>query len=354
MFEGKKWGNMNTLSKLEQHSSSKIKRITTLVLVVGLVALLTGLVGCSCSSEEPKKEESKSAETVSAPNVVGMTKDDAQRVIKDNGFTFGKTSEENSETVPSGNVISQDPKEKSEVKAGATINLVISKGSAKAPEQVTVPNLTGMTQTQAEKALLDLKLVPMPGDPVVSNDVAAGTVLQQSNAAGTSVNVGTTITFVVALGADIVAVPNVVNQGSDAASKALKDAALGVDIVEEYDASIPAGSVISQNPSANIKVVKGTTVTIHVSKGAVPVGNVAVPDMSTMSLAQALQVMSSAGLILAPSGGDLNGTVVSQSPAAGTNVAPGSTVSVTIESPKTIMTSNTGPAADPAADSSAG
>lgn len=304
-----------------------MKKITWGVALILLIVGMLGLSGCACSNEEVAKEdEPKKEETVKAPDVVGMTKDDARRLISDEGFTNGATTEEYSDTVAAGNVISQDPKAGSQVKANATIAIVISKGSNKPAEQVSIPDLTGKTQTEAEKALLDLKLVPMPADPVVADGVAPGKVFQQSVAAGTAVDVGSTVAFTVALGVEVVTVPTVVNQTKDDAAKALTDVGLGVDVVEEYNSSVAVGIVISQNPNEKIQVVKGTTVTLHVSKGAVPVGNVAVPDLSTLSLAQALQVCNSAGLVLNPTGDDLNGAVGSQSVAAGTMVAPGTTI----------------------------
>lgn len=312
-------------------------RAAQAVAIACCLFLLVFLVGCSCSpEEEKKKDEPKKEETVAVPDVVGMTKEDAQRVIKDNGFTVGTVSEEASETVAAGNVISQNPKEKSQAKAAATINLVVSKGSTKPPAQVTVPELSGMTQTQAEEVLLALKLVPLPEDPVYADGVAPGKVFKQSSAAGTAVDVGTTIRFTVALGTEVAAVPSVVGLTKDAAVKALADAGFGADIVVQYNESIEEGKVITQNPYPKLQVVKGTTVTLVVSQGATPTGKVEVPDLSAMTLAQAVQVCNSAGLVLVPTGDDLNGNIVSQTPVAGTMVEKGSKISATFEAFKPV------------------
>lgn len=319
------------MKKFNEGGSVLSRHIVLGTIFALVLAGMLGLAGCACSNEEIANDDTQKEETVKAPNVVGMTKEDARRVIADKDFNNGAVSEEYSETVAAGNVISQDPKEDTKIKAGETISLVVSKGSNKPPEKVTVPDLKGKTQTEAEKALLDLELVPIPTDPVVIDGVTPGKVFQQAVAAGTAVDAGSNVAFTVALGVEVVAVPAVVNQSKDAAAKTLTDTGFGVDVVEEYNASSAAGTVISQNPNAKIRVVKGTTVTLHVSKGAVPVGNVAVPDLTTMDLAQALQVCNSAGLILKPTGEDFNGGVISQSIVAGTMVTPGTSIEARFE-----------------------
>ena len=87
---------------------------------------------------------------------------------------MGTETEEASETVVAGAVISQSVKAKSEAKAGSSIGITVSKGSDKPAKRVSVPSLIGMTQTQAEDVLASLKLVSKAEDPVYSeNDIQA-------------------------------------------------------------------------------------------------------------------------------------------------------------------------------------
>lgn len=314
------------------------KRMAALAVVLTmLLALGVGLVGCSCSTdtakkEEPKKEEKTDATTVEVPNVVGMTKADAERVIKDAGFKLGAETEEESDAVAAGMVIKQTPTEKTKSESGKEVSLVISKGKAKAVSKVKVPDVTGMSQTQAEEALAALRLVSKAEDPVYNADVAPGKVFKQSVTAGTEVDEGSAVSYWTALGKEVVTVPSVVGQTKDAAVKTLADAAFNVDTIEAYNASVDAGKVISQNPNPKLQVVKGTTVTLVISKGAAPAPTeqVPVPDLSTLSLAQAQGVCESAGLICKYTGSE-NGYTVDQSIAPGTKVSRGTVVTVMLE-----------------------
>lgn len=305
--------------------------------------LLAGLAGCSCGSDQNqggKQETEKKAEDAKTPpNVVGMTKDDAARVIADAGFKVGKVTEEESDKVVIGMVVSQKPGSGTEAKLGSTIDYVVSKGVKKTPAQVAVPNLAGMTQTQAEDVLAKAKLVSKAGDPVYADGVEPGKIFKQSVAPDTKVEEGTAVSFVVALGKEVVAVPNVVNMAKDAAIKTLTGASFNVDLVEMYSSSVAAGNVIGQNPNPRIQCVKGTTVTLSISKGAAPAPKeqVAMPDFMTLTVEQAEAICSNAGLKCVFTGAD-SGAVVAQSIVAGTKVDRGTTVTLTIEELPTLAT----------------
>ena len=319
----------------ESASAFALKR-TRRIAAICIAALMAfgalGLAGCSCSNtsaktddDNAKKEQvdDKKNATKTVPNVVGMTKDDAERVIKDAGFAVGAETEEASETVVAGAVVSQSVKAKSEAKAGSSIGITVSKGSGKPAKRVPVPSLIGMTQTQAEDVLASLKLVSKAEDPVYSEDAKPGPIFKQSVA---------TVSFTAALGKDFAIVPRVIGLDRDGAFDALKKASFNVDIIEAYSGNVAAGKVMYQNPSEGVQCVSGTKVTITLSKGAAPAPTeqVAVPNVVTLTLEQAQGVLESAGLAC-KFAGEEEGMVVEQSIAAGTKVDRGSTVTVKLE-----------------------
>jgi beta-lactam-binding protein with PASTA domain len=70
-------------------------------------------------------------------------------------------------------------------------------GSTQPPPAVDTPDVTGMTVTDAKTAISDVGLTPsLTKEP---SNVSAGTVLAQDPAAGTSVDVGTTVSITVAV-----------------------------------------------------------------------------------------------------------------------------------------------------------
>ena len=65
-------------------------------------------------------------------------------------------------------------------------------------------------------------------------------------------------------------IPNVVNMTQAAATTAISFAGLAIGTVsQQSSATVPSGSVISQNPTAGTNVAAGSAVAIVVSTGAV-------------------------------------------------------------------------------------
>src|ERR1700740_2850513 len=79
------------------------------------------------------------------PNVVGMTQGAATTAITEAKLKLGNVTQQNSNTVATGNVISQEPASGSSAAEGSAVILVISSG----PPRVTVPNVIGLTQAAA-------------------------------------------------------------------------------------------------------------------------------------------------------------------------------------------------------------
>ncbi|MCX8007767.1 MAG: Stk1 family PASTA domain-containing Ser/Thr kinase [Coriobacteriia bacterium] len=132
---------------------------------------------------------SKGTQLVKVPDVTGKTKADAQRILEQAGFKV-KAVEAFSDAVAKGMVISQDPGPGVSLDAGGTVTITVSKG----PEQVTVPDVTDMTEEDAISTLEALGLI-VDAEYVVSPDV--GIVLNQNPLPGTKVNKGSTVKLTV-------------------------------------------------------------------------------------------------------------------------------------------------------------
>src|SRR5260221_14206237 len=88
---------------------------------------------------------------VTVPNVVGLTQAAATTAITEAKLKLGNVTQQNSSTVATGNVISQDPASGSSAAEGSPVNLVISSG----PPMVTVPKVLGLTQAAATTAITE-------------------------------------------------------------------------------------------------------------------------------------------------------------------------------------------------------
>jgi beta-lactam-binding protein with PASTA domain len=97
---------------------------------------------------------SSGPQMVVVPNVEGLTQDAATAAVTAANLTVGTITQQTSNTVASGNVVSQDQPRGSSVAQGSPVNLVISSG----PEMVAVPNVEGLTQAAATTAITAAKL----------------------------------------------------------------------------------------------------------------------------------------------------------------------------------------------------
>lgn len=222
--------------------------------IVGLLLVVAGIIAFLLISGGGGEEEPV---TVPVPAVVGKEEQVASRLLTDAKFVV-ETEERADDEIAEGFVIESDPAEGSEAEEGSTVTLVVSVG----PEQVTISNLQGLDYDTAKQQLEDqgLKVKKSAVDDEAGEDV----VINTNPAAGTPVDVGSTVTVIVSRGQTTV--PNVVNLTQEDAQKALEDAGLKVgNVSEDPNAAQDKGTVSDQTLSSGQRVPRGTTVGITVS-----------------------------------------------------------------------------------------
>ncbi len=180
---------------------------------------------------------------VAVPTFEGMMLADAQTEADSLGLVLGTTSLETTEVEPN-TILDQDPAAGTMVLGGSRVDVDV----AIAPEQVTVPDLTSAPASEAEQALADARLSGAPSE-AYSADVPAGDVVSQDPEPGSSVAVGSTVSYLVSLGVEQVTVPDLTSAPASEAEQALADARLSGAPSEAYSADVPAGDVVSQDPS---------------------------------------------------------------------------------------------------------
>lgn len=138
-------------------------------------------------------------ETVEVPDVMYQTRDDAVFKLEDAGFDVGQVEYATSD-MPSGTVISQDPRAGSGLAQGHAVNLIISEGPEY--EVVIMPDLVGSTVDSARETLQDLNLNIGTIREEHSDEYVEDIVIQQSVVSGREVPEGTNISLTVSLGVD--------------------------------------------------------------------------------------------------------------------------------------------------------
>ena len=128
-----------------------------------------------------------------------------------------------------------------------------------------------------------------------------------------------------------VIVPEVIGKQLALARQILEDGKLRVNVAETYDASVPPGQVVSQDPIPGRSVKAERLVTIYVSKGG---EDLDMPDLAGLSKSAAIERIHKAGLILGSVyekyANEEPGTVLSHDPSAGTKISRGQTIDLTI------------------------
>ena len=233
-----------------------------------------------------------------------------------------------SSTVAKGLVIDQTPDQGTNASRGTQIDIVVSKGEEPAAP-VTVPDLKGMTPSEAEAALTKVGLKGQAGDSVYAEGVDVGTIATQSPAANSSAKAGDTVTYQLSKGTEQVEVPSVVGDGENGATSTLEAAGFGVTTEYEASDSVDKGYVISQSPSSGT-ADKGSTVTIKVSTGPTTIDASQYVGASEGSATSALQNKGVTVTVeYKSSGSHAAGTVISVSPSS---TKKGGSVTLTVSS----------------------
>ena len=272
---------------------------------------------------------------VTVPEVVGLTQTAAGTTITGTNLTVGTVTQQCSNTVAAGLVISESPPAGAQVTPGSAVALVVSTGTC----LVAVPNVVGQTQTAAGTTLGGTGLGTGAVTQQCSDTVAAGLVISETPPAGTLVapgtpgTPGTLVALVVSTGPCPVAVPNVVGLTQTAAGTAITDTELTVGTVtQQCSNNVAAGLTISQTPPAGDQAPFGSAVALVMSTGTC---NVTVPDVVGETESGAGTVLADAGLTTGNTTEECSdtveaGSVISQTPLAGGQTPFGSTVALVI------------------------
>jgi eukaryotic-like serine/threonine-protein kinase len=217
-------------------------------IAIGVALLVRGVLG-------------PGTDLVPAPDVVGLSQQEAALRLAEAGLTVGEVQREFSEEPP-GTVLRQTPPQGIVVRRGGTVDLLVSEGV----EQTLVPGeVIGRSREEAEVLLQQAKLTV---ERVVERDgnIPAGRVLEISPEPGTQVRAGSAVVLTVASG--LIEVPDVRGRTQDQAVDALQAAGFSVAIERRDDAGQP-GRVLSQSP-VNTRAPRGGTITIAVSQPPPP------------------------------------------------------------------------------------
>lgn len=194
---------------------------------------------------------------------------------------------------------------------------------------VEVPDVKGLTPSDAESTLLLAGLEGEDQEQPYNPNVAADVVVDQSPEAGTAVKPGRRIYYYINVSPkQLVAVPDVVSLSESKAREDVGDRDLVVDRVEMDSVRTPyENTVTRQSPASDSRVPVGTRVTLWISPGVENGRRVTVPGVVGMSADDAREAIRAAELWV-DSPRAASGEVTRQEPVRGETLNPGQEVRI--------------------------
>ena len=244
-----------------------ILAVVAVIAIVLAVVVFTKLLGGGATGQ-----------TTSVPNIVGKTVAQATTELTANNLKLGSSTcsgdAANNNTVPAGQILSQQPARGSSATAGSAVNYCVSAG----PAQRKLPaagSLNSNTKETVENSLKSNGFTNLQESDQASSTVPNGNVidLQDGNGkslAGQAVPVTTQITVVVSTGPGNATVPPELGKSCTDAAADLQGNGFQTQMKNQFNSGVQSGNVIGTDPGGNASAAKGTVVTIFCSIGASP------------------------------------------------------------------------------------
>lgn len=282
------------------------------------------------------------------PDATGMSEAEAVALVQSAGLS-PQLVHEHSRSVPAGEVITQLPSRASLAVAGgsrikpwmlvaagaAVVAIIVALVLLFSSGSVSVPDVAGMTQAEAEAAVQAAGLSVGSVEGTETADTPVGTVVAQDPQGGTEARKGSRVNLLVAGGVAQVQVPDVKGKNQAEATAELEAAGFQAKVTRRPDVFVEKGLVIEQDPVGGAPVDPGSVVMIAISEGPQP-AEVEMPDVVGLTRVDAERALRQVGLAIsvaqAASADEAVDVVMSQLPKAGEKLIEGSRVGIVVSS----------------------
>lgn len=273
-------GRNNRKTMAKKKSKKRKKEDTTAVVLAISTIVVIALIALGIYFGLNMSKEA------SVPDFTNMTVEEATKAAEKAGLKIADEIEYSlSDTVEEKHIISQDPTPKTTVKKGKAIKLVVSIGSSGG--NIAAPNVVNEQFDTAVQKILEAGL----NYTVVEEEstvIQAGYIIRQTPLAGTKLNKDDVINLHVSKGngagattkpnAEKVSVPSIIGLDSDQAEATLQANGLEIGNITRKASSQAAGTIISQSPELGKSVMKGSYVSVVISRGSDDSGNTTKSD----------------------------------------------------------------------------
>lgn len=248
----------------DEKPSNNKKKTLIIGLAMILVVVLGALIGDAVFSRgNGKQPDGIVEEEVAIPEIMGLTKEEAEDALEMVGLMLEVTGTETSDQ-PENTVIKVIPEEGTSVKKGVTVSVVLSAGE----EKLYVPDITGSTVASAEIILVNNGFILGTTTEEFSETVPAGEIIGQDPLVNTSMPKGSAVNIVVSKGPEIVLsiVPDMKGRTQREAQALLEAVGLTIGEVKTVPTGDEAqsGRIVEQSIPKDTEVKEGTKINITV------------------------------------------------------------------------------------------
>ncbi len=249
----------------QSQTVSKGLSIMIVILISLLISFIISFLGYFYIFPKIEKEHF----TVKVPDVRFLTISEADTRLKSVGLNYNVVEEQESETVPTGKIISQFPLPKTKVKKGEEISIIVSKGIP----MVVVPEIKLKLLQEAQKLIHNAGLVVGNVTEVETDEFPVGVVIDSNPKEKQQVNKGSVVDLTISkpkprpqpkkIVVRKVTVPNIIGKSLVEAKKILESRGLILGEVKNVtDEDKEFDIILSQTPSSGATVPQGSKVNV--------------------------------------------------------------------------------------------
>ena len=211
-------------------------------------------------------------------------------------------------------------------------------------KEITVPDVKGMSYSEAKEVLEAKGLkIEKADEPIASQKIEKGKIVSQTPSKNSKVKKGRTVRVILSAGNTELKVPDLKGLSYKEAKTLLSEMGLQISKGDEVDSdSVTEGLIASQYPSAKTKVDKGDIITVNISKGK---KDAVIPKLVGTTFTSESDVSATLskygyklGKVSYEESYETPGTIIKQSPDAGTTAEKKTTVDIVISKAKSKAT----------------
>ncbi|MDR1159137.1 MAG: Stk1 family PASTA domain-containing Ser/Thr kinase [Syntrophomonadaceae bacterium] len=255
---------------LDKKKKHRLRKSSVIIVVLAVIGVLSGYL---------YSNGGLFGEEIEVPDVQGLITKEAEEKLVDYKLKMAVISQVNDDNIEEDHVIKQDPEPETKVKAGRTIEVIISKGK----EMIAIPGVVGLMRDDAENLIKNAGFDLGVMYPAFDDKYPENSVISQEPNANTPAVRGTEVSLRISSGKppSKVRVPNLINYPLETATMLLENSKLAVgEVAEEESAEYDVGRIVKQSIATDVMVDEGTKIDITLSNGTPPKPPAVNPDAS--------------------------------------------------------------------------